>query len=101
MGFSAVSQAQNATQIEQIGYLLEDALLYSKIILFLLQMQLSIKLHRHGCILQRKKLWEVNAGLHFNVFKVPGADRDFTIQNSDFKFFISKTALQVLWFLPP
>jgi len=88
LGFSIVSQAQSPTQIQQIGYLLEDALLYSKSYIVpatdaAVYQATSSWVHSA----KRKKMWEVHAGLHFNVFKVPGKDREFTIQNSDFKFF--------------
>ena len=86
-GFSNSLQAQTPTQFEQIGYLLEDALLYSK--------QYLIPA-TDGAVYQassawmnsakKKKNWEINVGLHANMFRVPNADRSFTINNSDFKF---------------
>lgn len=88
IGFSAFCKAQNATQIEQIGYLLEDALLYSNKF-FTPATDAAVYQATSSWVhsAKKKKLWEVHAGLHFNVFKVPGKDREFTIQNSDFKFF--------------
>lgn len=87
-GFSNSIQAQTPTQFEQIGYLLEDALLYSK--------QYLIPA-TDGAVYQassawmnsakRKKDWQVTLGIHANTFKVPNSDRSFTINNSDFKFF--------------
>ena len=86
-GFSNSIQAQTPLQLEQIGYLLEDALLYSKQYLFPAT---------DGAVYQassawmnsakRKKDWQINVGLHGNTFKVPNSDRSFTINNSDFKF---------------
>jgi len=86
-GFSNSIQAQTPTQFEQIGYLLEDALLYSK--------QYLIPA-TDGAVYQassawmnsakKKKDWEINVGLHGNTFKVPNSDRSFIINNSDFKF---------------
>lgn len=88
-GFSNSIQAQTptSTQLGQIGYLLEDALLYSK--------QYLIPA-TDGAVYQassawmnsakRKKDWSVSVGLHANTFKVPKSDRSFTINNSDFKF---------------
>lgn len=87
-GFSNSSKAQTSTQLEQLGYLLEDALLYSK--------QYLIPA-TDGAVYQassawitsakKKKDWDITIGLHANMFKVPNADRSFTIHNSDFKFF--------------
>ncbi len=86
-GFSNSIQAQTPLQLEQIGYLLEDALLYSKQYLFPAT---------DGAVYQassawmnsakRKKDWQISVGLHGNTFKVPNSDRSFTINNSDFKF---------------
>ena len=86
-GFSNSMQAQTPLQLEQIGYLLEDALLYSK--------QYLIPA-TDGAVYQassawmnsakRKKDWQISVGLHGNTFKVPNSDRSFTINNSDFKF---------------
>lgn len=87
-GFSNSLQAQTPSQLEQIGYLLEDALLYSK--------QYLIPA-TDGAVYQassawmnsakKKKNWEINVGLHGNTFVVPKSDRSFIINNSDFKFF--------------
>ena len=86
-GFSNSMQAQTPLQLEQIGYLLEDALLYSK--------QYLIPA-TDGAVYQassawmnsakRKKDWQISVGLHGNTFKVPNSDRSFIINNSDFKF---------------
>lgn len=86
-GFSNSAQAQTPLQLEQIGYLLEDALLYSK--------QYLIPA-TDGAVYQassawmnsakRKKDWQISVGLHGNTFKVPNSDRSFIINNSDFKF---------------
>ncbi len=86
-GFSNSMRAQTPAQLEQIGYLLEDALLYSK--------QYLIPA-TDGAVYQassawmnsakKKKNWEITVGLHANTFKVPKSDRSFIINNSDFKF---------------
>ena len=88
-GFSNSIQAQTPTptQFEQIGYLLEDALLYSK--------QYLIPA-TDGAVYQassawmnsakRQKNWQITVGLHGNTFIVPKSDRSFIINNSDFKF---------------
>ena len=86
-GFSNSLHAQTPTQFEQIGYLLEDALLYSK--------QYLIPA-TDGAVYQassawmntakKRKDWAITIGIHANTFKVPNSDRSFTINNSDFKF---------------
>lgn len=88
MFLTATIKAQTATQFDQIGYLLEDALLYSK--------QYLIPA-TDGAVYQassawmdsakRKKDWQISVGIHANTFRVPNSDRSFTITNSDFKFF--------------
>lgn len=89
-GFVNSIQAQTPTpaEFEQIGYLLGDALLYSK--------QYLIPA-TDGAVYQassawmntakKRKDWSVYIGIHGNTFKVPHDDRSFTINNSDFKFF--------------
>ena len=87
-GFVNSIHAQTATQLEQIGYLLGDALLYSK--------QYLIPA-TDGAVYQassawmntakKREDWSVTIGLHGNTFKVPHNDRSFIINNSDFKFF--------------
>ncbi|MES2864839.1 MAG: DUF6588 family protein [Bacteroidota bacterium] len=86
-GFSNSMKAQTPVQLEQIGYLLGDALLYSK--------QYLIPA-TDGAVYQassawmnsakKKKDWEINIGIHGNMFVVPNSDRSFAINNSDFKF---------------
>lgn len=87
--FTQKSEAQTSPQdIQQIGYLLSDALLYS---------QQYIVPATDAAVYQasaawvmspkKRKKWDVNLGLHTNIFFVPKADRTFQIQNSDFQFF--------------
>lgn len=87
--FTQKSEAQTSPQdIQQIGYLLSDALLYS---------QQYIVPATYAAVYQasaawvmspkKRKKWDVNLGLHTNIFFVPKADRTFQIQNSDFQFF--------------
>lgn len=85
---SLQAQTPTPTQLEQVGYLLEDALLYSK--------QYLIPA-TDGAVYQassawmnsakKKKDWAITIGIHGNTFKVPKSDRSFIINNSDFKFF--------------
>jgi hypothetical protein len=87
LGFSNSIQAQTPNPLEQIGYLLDDALLYSK--------QYLIPA-TDGAVYQassawmssakRKKDWQISVGIRANTFKVPNSDRSFIINNSDFKF---------------
>ena len=86
--FTQKSKAQTLGDIEQIGHLLSDALLYS---------QQYIVPATDAAVYQasaawvmspkKRKSWDLVLGLHANVFFVPTADRTFQIQNSDFEFF--------------
>ena len=88
-GFSNSIHAQTPTptQFQQIGYLLEDALLYSK--QYLIPATDAAVYQASSAWMnsaKKKKNWEINVGLHGNTFKVPNSDRSFIINNSDFKF---------------
>ncbi len=82
------AKAQTGTQLQQVGYLLEDALLYSK--------QYIIPA-TDGAVYQasgawnhsnkKRKTWDLSMGINVNMFNVPKTDRTFVINNSDFKFF--------------
>jgi len=41
---------------------------------------------------QKKELWDLSVGVHFNTFFTPKSDRQFTISNSDFSFFTIQNA---------
>lgn len=81
-------KAQTISQLQQVGYLLEDALFYSK--------QYIIPA-TDGAVYQasgawnhsnkKRKTWDLSMGLNVNMFNVPKTDRTFVINNSDFKFF--------------
>lgn len=85
---SLQGKAQLSNEFEQIGYLLSDALFYSEqyitpatdaaVYQASSSWMNSVKL---------KKKWQVDVGVHGNVFFVPKRDRSFKIQNSDFDFF--------------
>ena len=86
-GFINNGSAQTAAQFEQIGYLLEDALLYSK--QYLIPATDASVYQASSAWMnsaKKKENWEINIGIHGNMFFVPNSDRSFTISNSDFKF---------------
>ncbi len=86
-GFINNGSAQTAAQFEQIGYLLEDALLYSK--QYLIPATDASVYQASSAWMnsaKNKENWEINIGIHGNMFFVPNSDRSFTISNSDFKF---------------
>lgn len=86
-GFSNFGSAQTTAQFEQIGYLLEDALLYSK--QYLIPATDAAVYQASSTWMnsaKKKKNWEINVGIHGNMFFVPKSDRSFTIANSDFQF---------------
>ena len=86
--FCQESNAQSPEDLEQIGYLLSDALLYSEQYI-VPATDAAVYQASSSWITSPKKRekWDVNLGLHTNVFFVPKADRTFQIQNSDFQFF--------------
>ena len=86
-GFINNGSAQTAAQFEQIGYLLEDALLYSK--QYLVPATDAAVYQASSAWInsaKKKENWKINIGIHGNMFFVPNSDRSFTISNSDFKF---------------
>ncbi|MEN9326949.1 MAG: hypothetical protein RI943_1382, partial [Bacteroidota bacterium] len=86
-GFSNFGSAQTSAQFEQIGYLLEDALLYSK--QYLIPATDAAVYQASSAWMnsaKKKENWEINVGIHGNMFFVPKSDRSFTISNSDFQF---------------
>ncbi|MCL9769902.1 hypothetical protein NAT47_05685 [Flavobacterium sp. HXWNR69] len=86
--FTQKSKAQSSQEIEQIGYLLSDALLYSeKYIIPATDAAVYQASSTWITSPKKQKLWSVNLGLHTNVFFVPKSDRSFQIQNQDFQFF--------------
>lgn len=87
--FTQKSEAQTSPQdIQQIGYLLSDALLYSQQYIVPATDAAVYQASAAWVMTPKKrKKWDVNLGLHTNIFFVPKADRTFQIQNSDFQFF--------------
>lgn len=87
--FIQKSEAQTSPQdIQQIGYLLSDALLYSEQYIVPATDAAVYQASAAWVMTPKKrKKWDVSLGLHTNIFFVPKADRTFQIQNSDFQFF--------------
>ena len=86
--FTQKVKGQSATDLEQIGYLLSDALLYSEQYI-VPATDAAVYQASSAWVMspKKRKKWDVVLGLHANVFFVPKADRTFQIQNSDFQFF--------------
>lgn len=86
--FTQKVKGQSATDLEQIGYLLSDALLYSEQYI-VPATDAAVYQASSAWVMspKKRKKWDVVLGLHTNVFFVPKADRTFQIQNSDFQFF--------------
>lgn len=82
------SKAQDAEVFQQIGYLLNDALLYSNRYITPAT-DAAVYQASSGLMTSAKKkeLWEVTVGINANLFFVPKADRTFTANNNDFEFF--------------
>ena len=86
--FTQKVKGQSATELEQIGYLLSDALLYSE--QYIIPATDAAVYQASSAWVnspKKKDRWKVTLGLHTNVFFVPKTDRKFTIHNSDFQFF--------------
>ncbi|MFD2892832.1 DUF6588 family protein [Flavobacterium chuncheonense] len=76
------------TNNSELGYLLSDALFYS---------EQYITPATDAAVYQassswmnsakKKKKWQVDIGLHANVFFVPNRDQSFDVDNNDFQFF--------------
>ena len=82
------TQAQTATQLEQVGYLLGDALFYSEKYLIPATDAAIYQASSSWMISpKKKKVWTATFGLHGNLFFVPKSDRSFDIKNEDFNFF--------------
>ena len=86
--FTQKGMSQSATELQQIGYLLSDALLYSEQYI-VPATDAAVYQASSAWVTTPKKRekWDVTLGLHSNVFFVPKGDRKFTVQNSDFQFF--------------
>jgi hypothetical protein len=81
-------KAQNAEVFQQIGYLLNDALLYSdKYITPATDAAVYQASSGWMTSTKKKELGEVTFGVNANLFFVPKSDRTFTATNNDFEFF--------------
>lgn len=88
VSFFSWAFAQAQTFEEQLGYLLSDALFYSEQYIIpatdAAVYQASASWMNSA---KKKKKWELDLGLHANVFFVPNRDRTFDISNNNFQFF--------------
>ena len=82
------SKAQSQQALEDLGYLLNDALFFSDQYITPAT-DAAVYQAASGWMTspKKRKLWDVTLGLHANVFFVPKRDRSFEIKNSDFQFF--------------
>jgi hypothetical protein len=86
--FTQKVKGQSSTELEQIGYLLSDALLYSE--QYIIPATDAAVYQASSAWVnspKKKEKWKVTFGVHTNVFFVPKSDRKFSIQNDDFQFF--------------
>lgn len=86
--FNVKSNAQSQSELEQIGYLLNDALFFSEQYI-IPATDAAVYLSSSSWVNspKKKELWDVTLSLHGNMFFVPKKDRSFEIKNSDFQFF--------------
>lgn len=95
LGISNI-QAQTSTQLEQVGYLLGDALFYAdKYIIPITDAAVYQASSSWVLSPKKKKTGTVTLGLHANLFFVPKSDRKFKISNDDFLFFELENQTQV------
>ena len=85
---SNLSFSQSEELLQQLGYLIDDALFVSDKYLTPAT-DAAVYQASSGWIdtPKKKKLWDISASIHTNLFFVPKQDRNFKINNSDFKFF--------------
>lgn len=83
-----VSFSQSNEVLEDLGYLINDALFFSNQYITPAA-DAAIYQSSSGWVNSAKKrpLWDVTLGVHANIFFVPKKDREFAIDNSDFSFF--------------
>lgn len=87
------AMSQSTQTLEQIGYLLDDALFFSDNYITPATDAAVYQSSSNWVTTPKKKnLWDVALSLHTNVFFVPKSDRNFTISNTDFSFFSIENA---------
>lgn len=81
-------KAQSQQTLEDLGYLLNDALFFSDQYITPAT-DAAVYQAASGWMTspKKRKLWDVTLGIHSNVFFVPKRDRSFEVKNSDFQFF--------------
>ncbi|MEW5675989.1 DUF6588 family protein [Flavobacterium enshiense] len=86
--FANESKAQSQQALEDLGYLLNDALFFSDQYITPAT-DAAVYQAASGWMTspKKRKLWDVTLGIHTNLFFVPKRDRSFDIKNSDFQFF--------------
>lgn len=85
---SNISFSQTAQELEDLGYLIDDALFFSnKYITPAADAAIYQATSGWMSSPKKRKIWDVTLGIHFNAFLVPNKERQFVINNSDFTFF--------------
>ena len=86
--FSNISFSQTPHEVEDLGYLINDALFFcNKYITPAADAAIYQATSGWMSSPKKRKLWDVTLGFHANAFLVPKQDRKFVINNSDFTFF--------------
>lgn len=88
-----MAKSQTAQDIQKLGDLVNDAVYFTKLFVTPAT-DAAVYQASNGWVNSPKKaaLWDLNVGLHANVFFVPKSNRTFNISDSDFKFFKIPTA---------
>lgn len=89
--------AQTSAQLEQVGYLLGDALFYAEKYITPMT-DAAVYQASSSWVLspEKKKTGKVTFGVHTNLFFVPKSDRIFKLSNNDFTFFEIENQTQTI-----
>lgn len=81
-------KSQSTQDIQKLGDLVNDAVYFTRLFVTPAT-DAAVYQASNGWMNTPKKatLWDLNVGLHANVFFVPKSNRTFNVSNSDFKFF--------------
>lgn len=90
---SNVSFSQPTDVLQDVGYLINDALFFSKRYISPAA-DAAIYQSSSGwlCSAKKRPIWDVTVGVHSNFFLIPKENRSFAINNTDFSFFSIENA---------
>lgn len=87
------SFSQSTDVLQDIGYLINDALFFSKRYISPAAEAATYQSSSGWlCSAKKRPIWDVTLGIHSNFFLVPKKNREFGIKNTDFSFFSIQNA---------